>query len=203
MSTENPRIVRGFQIASALSMVFIKSPPYDTLQLQPASCIERKERGLLYFTMIEQSYTLAHTAWNCKYHIVFAPKYRRKVFYGQIRSDVKDIIKQLCFQKEVELLEGELCPDHVHILVAIPPKLSVSSFVGYLKGKSSLMIYEKYGNMKFKYRNRQFWCRGYYVDTTGKNTKKIKEYIENQLKRDEEAEQLTLEGLDPFTGKKR
>ena len=109
--------------------------------------------------MIEQSYTLAHTAWNCKYHIVFAPKYRRKVFYAQIRSDVKDIIKQLCFQKGVELLEGELCPDHVHILVAIPPKLSVSSFVGYLKGKSSLMIYEKCGNMKFKYRNRQFWCR--------------------------------------------
>ena len=113
------------------------------------------------------------------------------------------MIKQLCFQKGVELLEGELCPDHVHILVAIPPKLSVSSFVGYLKGKSSLMIYEKYGNMKFKYRNRQFWCRGYYVDTAGKNTKKIKEYIQNQLKRDEEAEQLTLEGLDPFTGKKR
>ena len=153
--------------------------------------------------MIEQSYTLAHTAWNCKYHIVFAPKYRRKVFYAQIRSDVKDIIKQLCFQKGVELLEGELCPDHVHILVAIPPKLSVSSFVGYLKGKNSLMIYEKYGNMKFRYRNRHLWCRGYYADTAGKNTKKIKEYIQNQLNKDEEMEQLVIEGFDPFTGKKR
>ena len=113
------------------------------------------------------------------------------------------MMKQLCFQKGVQLLEGELCPDHVHILVAIPPKLSVSSFVGYLKGKSSLMIYEKYGNMKFKYRNRQFWCRGYYVDTAGKNTKKIKEYIQNQLNKDEEMEQLVIEGFDPFTGKKR
>ena len=153
--------------------------------------------------MIEQSYTLAHTLWDCRYHIVFAPKYRRKVFYDQIRSDVREILKQLCFQKGVELTEGELCPDHVHLLVAIPPKLSVSSFVGYLKGKSSLMIYEKYGNMKFRYRNRQFWCRGYYVDSTGKNAKKIREYIQSQLKRDEEAEQLILEGLDPFTGKKR
>ncbi|MCR4634326.1 MAG: IS200/IS605 family transposase [Erysipelotrichaceae bacterium] len=153
--------------------------------------------------MIELSNTLAHTARNCKYHIVFAPKYRRKVFYGQIRSDVKEIIRQLCFQKGVELLEGELCPDHVHILVAIPPKLSVSSFMGYPKGKSSMMIYEKYGNLKFRYRNRQFWCRGYYADTAGKNTKKIQEYIENQLRKDEEMEQLTLEGLDPFTGKKR
>ena len=122
--------------------------------------------------MIEQSYTLAHTAWNCKYHIVFAPKYRRKVFYGQIRSDVRDMIKQLCFQKGVELLEGELCPDHVHILLAIPPKLSVSSFVGYLKGKSSLMIYEKYGNMKFKYRNRQFSCRGILCRYSWKKHKK-------------------------------
>ena len=107
------------------------------------------------------------------------------------------------FQKGVEVLEGELCPDHVHLLVAIPPKLSVSHFMGYLKGKSSLMIYEKYGNLKYKYRGRQFWCREYYVDTTGKNTKKIQEYIQNQLKKDEEMEQLTLEGLDPFTGKKR
>ena len=153
--------------------------------------------------MIEQSNTLAHTAWNCKYHIVFAPKYRRKVFYGEIRSDVRDMMKQLCFQKGVQLLEGELCPDHVHILVAIPPKLSVSSFVGYLKGKNSLMIYEKYGNMKFRYRNRHLWCRGYYADTAGKNTKKIKEYIQNQLNKDEEMEQLVIEGFDPFTGKKR
>ena len=121
--------------------------------------------------------SLAHTKWNCKYHIVFAPKYRRKVFFGQKRFEIGGIIRELCRWKGVELLSAEACPDHIHILVAIPPKMSVSSFMGFLKGKSSLMIYEKWGNMKFKYRNRQFWCRGYYVDTVGKNEKKIEEYI--------------------------
>lgn len=116
--------------------------------------------------------SLAHTKWNCKYHIVFAPKYRRKVFFGQKRFEIGGIIRELCRWKGVELLSAEACPDHIHILVAIPPKMSVSSFMGFLKGKSSLMIYEKWGNMKFKYRNRQFWCRGYYVDTVGKNEKK-------------------------------
>ena len=128
--------------------------------------------------------SLAHTKWNCKYHIVFAPKYRRKVFFGQKRFEIGSIIRELCRWKGVELLSAEACPDHIHILVAIPPKMSVSSFMGFLKGKSSLMIYEKWGNMKFKYRNRQFWCRGYYVDTVGKNEKKIAEYISNQLKQD-------------------
>ena len=104
--------------------------------------------------------SLAHTKWNCKYHIVFAPKYRRKVFFGQKRFEIGGIIRELCRWKGVELLSAEACPDHIHILVAIPPKMSVSSFMGFLKGKSSLMIYEKWGNMKFKYRNRQFWCRG-------------------------------------------
>ena len=124
--------------------------------------------------------SLAHTKWNCKYHIVFAPKYRRKVFFGQKRFEIGGIIRELCRWKGVELLSAEACPDHIHILVAIPPKMSVSSFMGFLKGKSSLMIYEKWGNMKFKYRNRQFWCRGYYVDTVGKNEKKIAEYIDRK-----------------------
>lgn len=144
--------------------------------------------------------SLAHTKWNCKYHIVFAPKYRRKVFFGQKRFEIGGIILELCRWKGVELLSAEACPDHIHILVAIPPKMSVSSFMGFLKGKSSLMIYEKWGNMKFKYRNRQFWCRGYYVDTVGKNEKKIAEYISNQLKQDEMSEQLVLDFQDPFNG---
>lgn len=144
--------------------------------------------------------SLAHTKWNCKYHIVFAPKYRRKVFFGQKRFEIGGIIRELCRWKGVELLSAEACPDHIHILVAIPPKMSVSSFMGFLKGKSSLMIYEKWGNMKFKYRNRQFWCRGYYVDTVGKNEKKIAEYNSNQLKQDEMSEQLVLDFQDPFNG---
>ena len=144
--------------------------------------------------------SLAHTKWNCKYHIVFAPKYRRKVFFGQKRFEIGGIIRELCRWKGVELLSAEACPDHIHILVAIPPKMSVSSFMGFLKGKSSLMIYEKWGNMKFKYRNRQFWCRGYYVDTVGKNEKKYAEYISNQLKQDEMSEQLVLDFQDPFNG---
>ena len=145
-------------------------------------------------------HSLSHTKWNCKYHVVFAPKYRRKVFFGQKRFEIGGIIRELCRWKGVELLSAEACPDHIHILVAIPPKMSVSSFMGFLKGKSSLMIYEKWGNMKFKYRNRQFWCRGYYVDTVGKNEKKIAEYISNQLKQDEMSEQLVLDFQDPFNG---
>ena len=147
--------------------------------------------------------SLAHTKWNCKYHIVFAPKYRRKVFYEEKRKAIREILRKLCEWKGVEIIEGEICPDHVHILVAIPPKISVSGFMGYLKGKSSMMIFQNYGNMKFAYRNREFWCRGYYVDTVGKNTKAIKEYIANQLKIDKENDQLALfDPRDPFTGSK-
>ena len=149
------------------------------------------------------SNTLAHIKWNCKYHIVFAPKYRRKVFFGEKRKEIREILRQLCEWKGVEIIEDEICPDHVHILVSIPPKISVSGFMGNLKGKSSLMIFQKYGNMKFAYRNREFWCRGYYVDTTGKNTAAIKEHIQNQLKVDKETDQLSLFDLrDPFTGSK-
>lgn len=144
---------------------------------------------------------LAHTTWNCKYHIVFAPKYRRKVFYGSKRLEIVKILKELCRWKGVEILEGEACADHIHILVKIPPKISVSGFMGFLKGKSSLMIYEKWSNIKYQYRNRKFWCNGYYVDTVGKNSEKITAYIRNQLKVDQEAEQLMMDLNDPFTGK--
>ena len=148
-------------------------------------------------------HSLLHTKWECKYHIVFAPKYRRKVFFGQKRYEIGKIIRELCRWKGVDLLEAEACPDHIHILVEIPPKFSISNFMGFLKGKSSLMIYEKWGNMKYKYRNRQFWCRGYYVSTVGKNEKKIAEYIKQQLSEDHMAEQLTLEAIDPFTGNRK
>ena len=149
------------------------------------------------------THSLAHTKWNCKYHIVFAPKYRRKVFYGEKRLEIGAILRELCNWKGVKIINAEVCPDHVHMLVEIPPKMSVSSFMGFLKGKSSIMIYQRWGNMKYKYRNRSFWCRGYYVDTVGKNTKKISEYIQNQLREDEMSEQLTLDFEDPFTGNKR
>ena len=143
--------------------------------------------------------SLAHTSWNCKYHIVFAPKYRRKIFYGEKRLEIGAILRSLCEWKEVNIVEAEVCPDHVHMLVEIPPKLSVSGFMGYLKGKSSILIYQKYANLKFKYRNREFWCRGYYVDTVGKNKKAIQEYIANQLKEGKEMEQMTIfEKTDPF-----
>lgn len=146
--------------------------------------------------------SLSHTKWNCKYHIVFAPKYRRKVFYVDKRLEIGAILRELCKWKGVNIIEAEVCPDHVHMLLEIPPKMSISSFMGFLKGKSSLMIYEKWGNLKFKYRNREFWCRGYYVDTAGKNAVKIKEYIKNQLKEDELGEQLTFNNTDPFMGSK-
>ncbi len=147
--------------------------------------------------------SLTHTKWNCKYHIVFAPKYRRKVFYEEKRMEIEAILRELCRWKGVEIIEAEVCPDHIHMLVSIPPKMSVSGFMGFLKGKSSLIIYQRWGNMKFKYRNRQFWCRGYYVDTVGKNTKAIKEYIATQLKQDKEMSQMSIDDLeDPFTGSK-
>ena len=143
--------------------------------------------------------SLAHTTWNCKYHIVFAPKYRRKVFFGQKRKEIGAILRSLCEWKQVEIIEAEVCPDHIHMLVKIPPKLSVASFVGFLKGKSSILIYQKFANMKFQYRNREFWCRGYYVDTAGKNDIKIKEYIANQLKEDKMMEQMTIQEINnPF-----
>ena len=146
--------------------------------------------------------SLSHTKWNCKYHIVFAPKYRRKVFFQEKKVAIGKILRQLCEWKGVTIIEAEICPDHVHMLVEIPPKISVSSFMGYLKGKSSVMLYEQFGELKYKYRNREFWCRGYYVDTTGKNTARIAEYIRNQLKEDQLSGQMTMELDNPFTGRK-
>ena len=145
--------------------------------------------------------SLSQTTQNCKYHIVFAPKYRRKVAYGKLREDIRDIIIMLCKRKGVNIIEGEVCPDYIHLPVEIPPKMSVSYFMGYLKGKSTLMIFERHANLKYKYGNRHFWCRGYYVDTAGKNAKKIEEYIRNQLQEDLEYDQMTIkEYVDPFTG---
>ncbi|MFP3916690.1 IS200/IS605 family transposase [Lysinibacillus telephonicus] len=145
--------------------------------------------------------SLAHTTWNCKYHIVFAPKYRRQVIYGQIKADIGRILRQLCERKGVEIIEASACPDYIHMLVSIPPKLSVSGFVGYLKGKSSLMIFDRHANLKYRYGNRKFWCRGFYVDTVGRNKKTIQEYIKNQLQEDILEDQMTMkEFIDPFTG---
>ena len=145
--------------------------------------------------------SLSHTTWECKYHIVFAPKFRRKIIYGKIKRDIGVILRSLCERKGVALLEAEACPDHIHMLVSIPPKMSVSSFMGYLKGTSTLMIFEKYANLKYKFSNRVFWCRGYYVSTVWRNKKVIEEYIRNQLKEDMETDQLTIkEYEDPFKG---
>ena len=146
--------------------------------------------------------SLSHTKWRCQYHIVFAPKYRRKEIYGKLKADIGQIIRKLCEQKGVELIEAEACPDHIHLLVEIPPKMSVSSFMGYLKMKSSTMLYEQFGELKYKYRSREFWCRGYYEETAGKNAGRIQEYIKNQLKEDEMGEQLTIQSKGPFTGSK-
>ena len=145
--------------------------------------------------------SLAHSKWNCKYHVVFAPKYRRQVIYSQIRKDIGTILRKLCDQKGIEIIEAELCPDHVHMLISIPPKYSVAQIMGYLKGKSALMIFDRHANMKYKYGNRHFWCRGYYVDTVGRNRKVIEEYIRNQLQEDIATDQISLkEYIDPFTG---
>ena len=147
--------------------------------------------------------SLSHTRWNCKYHIVFSPKYRRREIYGKLRNDIGKIIRRLCKRKGINIIEAECCMDHIHILVEIPPKYSVAEVMGYIKGKSSLMIFDRHANLKYKYGNRHFWCRGYYVDTVGKNAKKIEEYVRNQLQEDIAGEQLSLkEYIDPFTGKK-
>ena len=145
--------------------------------------------------------SLTHTTWECKYHIVFAPKYRRQVIYNDIKKDVGVILRKLCEYKGIEIVEAQLMPDHVQMLVKIPPKYSVAQIMGYLKGKSSIMIFERHANLKYKYGNRKFWCTGYYVSTVGRNEKQIKEYIQNQLQEDKIEDQMSLkEFVDPFTG---
>ncbi|WP_416181308.1 IS200/IS605 family transposase [Acidaminococcus timonensis] len=147
--------------------------------------------------------SLAHTTWRCKYHIVFAPKYRRQVIYGQLRKDIGKILRNLCARKGVEIIEANACQDHIHMLVSIPPKIAVASFLGYLKGKSSLLIFERHAQLKYRYGNRKFWCKGYYVDTVGRNKAAIQKYIQQQLQEDMIEDQMTLfEPVDPFTGEK-
>ena len=154
--------------------------------------------------MTEDRSSLSHTRWNCKYHIVFAPKFRRQAIYGKLKIDIGRILRILSERKRVIIEEAELCPDHIHMLVSSPPNLSVSQFVGYLKGKSSLMIFDRHAQLKYKYGNRHFWCRGYFVDTVGRNKKVIAEYIRNQLMEDLAEDKLTHPELfDPFTGEDR
>ena len=149
-------------------------------------------------------HSLSHSKWRCQYHIVFAPKYRRKGIYGKLRADIGQILRKLCEQKGVEIIEAEACPDHIHMMVSIPPNISVAQFMGFLKGKSTLMIFDRHANLKYRYGNRHFWCRGYYVDTVGRNRKVIAEYIRNQLQEDIMEDQISLkEYIDPFTGDKK
>ena len=150
---------------------------------------------------MDDDLSLSHTRWNCKYHIVFIPKYRRKEIYGKIRNDIGQIIRQLCAYKDVEIIEAHAMPDHIHMLVRIPPKIAVSNFMGYLKGKSSLMIFERHSNLKYKYGNRNFWAKGFYVSTVGLDTKKVQEYIRDQEKEDMIQDNLSSkEYKDPFKG---
>ncbi len=146
---------------------------------------------------------LSHSSNRCEYHIVFAPKYRRKIIYGEIKADIGEILRKLCQEKKVEIIEAEACPDHIHMLVSIPPYFSIAQFMGFLKSKSALMIFDRHANLKYKYGNRNFWCRGYFVDTVGKNERMIAEYIRNQLEEDFASDQISLkEYIDPFTGSK-
>ena len=145
----------------------------------------------------------AHSTYRCKCHLVFALKFRRKEIYGQMRKDIGEILRKLCEQKDAQIIEAEACPDHIHMLVSVPPYISIAQFMGYLKGKSTLMIFDRHANLKYKYGSRSFWCRGYFVDTVGKNRKMIAEYIQNQLEEDNASDQMTLkEYRDPFTGSK-
>ena len=147
--------------------------------------------------------SLSHTTWRCQYHVVFAPKYRRMEIYGKIKEDIGIILRKLCQQKSVEIIEAQACPDHIHMMISIPPKYSVSQIMGYLKGKSSLMIFDRHANLKYKYGNRHFWARGNFVDTVGRNKKAIKAYIQNQLEEDKMSDQISIkEFIDPFTGSK-
>lgn len=145
--------------------------------------------------------SLSHTRWDCKYHIVFSPKYRRKVIYGKLKKEIGKILRELCSRKEVEIIEANACVDHIHMLVRIPPKLSISAFMGFLKGKSTLMVFERHANLKYKYGNRKFWCKGYYVSTVGLNEKKISKYIREQQDEDMMKDKISVkEHIDPFKG---
>ena len=171
----------------------------DRLKLRSANQTKNIEE---FFSMTEKDInSLEDTKWRCEYHIVFAPKYRRQVIYREIKADIGEILRRLCQQKGIEIIEANACPDHIHMLISIPPKYSVAQIMGYLKGKSSLMIFDRHANLKYKYGNRHFWARGYYADTVGRNKKQIEEYIKHQLEEDQIAKQMSLkEYIDPFTG---
>ena len=150
--------------------------------------------------MSKDDKSLSHSTWNCKYHIVFAPKFRRMVIYGKLKAEIGRILRELCDRKGVEIIEANACPDHIHMLVSIPPKMAVSEFVGYLKGKSALIIFERHANLKYQYGNRHFWCKGYYVSTVGGNKEAIQRYIRNQLEEDMMSDNISLkEHKDPFS----
>ena len=179
------------------SECYTKKSPFRYNEVVQAEIIAKGKVIL----MANKANSLAHTKWMCKYHIVFTPKYRRKIIYNQYKESIRDILKQLCAYKGVEILEGHLMPDHVHMLVSIPPKLSVSQFMGYLKGKSALMIFDKHANLKYKFGNRHFWAEGYYVSTVGLNEATIKKYIQEQESHDIAMDKLSVkEYEDPFKG---
>ena len=158
-------------------------------------------RRIIMVSKTSDDSSLSHTKWNCKYHIVFIPKYRRKAIYGKLRADIGQILRQLCDYKNVEIIEAHAMPDHIHMLLKIPPKISVSGFMGYLKGKSVLMIFERHANLKYRYGNRHFWAKGFFVSTVGLNTKVVEDYIRNQEKEDMVQDNLsTKEHVDPFKG---
>ena len=209
---DNPWFYQGNKKALVKIKTASKSKPRVLAKKKPPSIIGNglaaalpKQGGLKQMKNkgTNEIKSLAHSKYRCQYHIVFAPKYRRKEIYGKIRKDIGEIIRKLCEQKGVEIIEAEACKDHIHLLVSIPPYLSVAQFMGYLKGKSSLMIFDRHANLKYKYGNRHFWCRGYYVDTVGRNKRVIEEYIKNQMEEDFANDQVSLkEYVDPFTGNK-
>ena len=191
MRNKNPPAMR------VVALCYTKKSPFCYYRVVQATTITRGKVIL----MANKSNDLAHTKWMCKYHIVFPPKYRRKIIYNQYKESIRDILKQLCSYKGVEIIEGHLMPDHIHMLVSIPPKMSVSSFMGYLKGKSVLMIFEKHANLKYKFGNRHFWSEGYYVSTVGLNEATIKKYIQEQEKSDILRDKLRVkEYEDPYKG---
>ena len=163
-----------------------------------ADCSNQNQKGDVHM----DDNSISHTRWNCTYHIIFIPKYRRKAIYGKIRGDIGQILRQLCEYKNVEIVEANACSDHIHMLLKIPPKLSVSSFMGYLKGKSSLMIFDKHANLKYKYGSRHFWAKGYYVSTVGLNKATIRKYIREQETEDKINDKNNIkEYEDPFKGR--
>ena len=179
-----------------LSIMRTKRTPFAIIKMRSANCTKVAKGG---HSRMNDTKSLSHTSWNCKYHIVLVPKYRRKTIYGRLRKDIGKILRMLCDYKHVEIIEAHAMPDHIHMLLSIPPKLAVADFMGYLKGKSTLMIFERHANLKYKYGRRVFWTKGYYVNTVGGNEAKIRKYIRDQEAEDQMCDQLSFkEYEDPF-----